>query len=107
MGQVNINAEVARYLDLKQAADEAKQAFEEQKEKLMQIVKSVGGAHETPDGVKCKYTPESVNERFDWKNYLKNNPQARDGYMVKSVRKESLRVTEPKAEDLDEYGWEN
>ena len=91
-----IEEAVAAYLDCKRRLANAKEEMEAHTERLMALVKGVGGAFETRAGVKLKYTPATVNERFDWKRYLKDHPGAKAGYMAASPRKESLRVTEPK-----------
>ena len=101
-----IDEMVAQYLDCKRRVEAAKDELEGLTARLMDMTKSVGGSHETPGGVKVKYTPATVNERFDWKGYLKDHPGASVGYMVTSPRKESLRVTEPKRAKTDEYRWE-
>ena len=100
-----IDACVGRYLECKGRLDAAKEELDGIKAELIELV-GEGGAHETPEGVKVKVTPPSVNERFDWKSYLKDHPDAQRGYMVESRRAASVRVTEPKAEKLDEYGWD-
>lgn len=101
-----IDEMVAQYLDCKRRLNAVKDEMEGLTARLMAMTKDAGGSHETPGGVKVKYTPATVNERFDWKAYLKDHPGASSGYMVASPRKESLRVTEPKAAATDEWGWE-
>lgn len=96
---------IEEYLKLDDEYQHAKAAIDEIKSQLEQLV-GEGGAYESPDGVKVKVTPSSVSKRFDWKRYIKDHPEAQTDYMVKTTRKASVRITSPKTEKTDEYGWE-
>ena len=95
---------IVEYLKLDDAYQKAKAAIDEIKEQLEELV-GEGGAYESADGVKVKVTPASTSKRFDWKSYIKDHPEAQSGYMVDTTRKASVRITAPKTEQLDEYGW--
>ena len=102
-----LDAALELYLQAKRTKNAADDALKQRAEKLMELVRlEEGGVYENGNGVRAKYTPESTNLRFDYKGYLKAHPDAKEGYMVESTRKASVRVTEPKADETDEWGWE-
>lgn len=96
---------VGCYLDCKHKIDDMNKILDGYRDALVELI-GEGGAHTTPNGVKVKITPPSVTKRFDWKKYIGDHPEVKSGYMVDVKRKGMVRVTEPKKEDLDEFGWE-
>ena len=95
---------IEEYLKLDDKYQKAKADMDVIKTQLEMLV-GEGGSYEGLDGAKVKVTPASTSKRFDWKRYIKDHPEAQDGYMVKTTRKASVRITAPKIERLDEYGW--
>ncbi len=95
---------IAEYLSQEEIYSKAKAEMDAIKTQLEMLV-GEGGSYQSLDGAKVKVTPASTSKRFDWKKYIKDHPEAQDGYMVKTMRKASVRITAPKIERLDEYGW--
>ena len=96
---------IEEYIRLDEMYQEAKKAIEEIKSQMEEIV-GEGGSYESSFGVRVKVTPASTTKRFDWKKYIKDHPEAQSGYMVDMTRKAIVRVTVPKQDKTDEYGWE-
>ena len=101
----DLDKAIADYIDCKHRLEAVQAELDGHKAVLVDLV-GEGGAHTTPAGVKVKVTPAATSQRFDWKRYLVDHPGAKRGYMVETKRKPILYVTEPKQEELDEYGWE-
>lgn len=101
----NIDELIEEYINLDDMYQKAKAAMDNIKSKLESLI-GEGGSYESPNGVKVKVTPASVSKRFDWKSYIKDHPEAQAEYMVDTMRKTTVRVTIPKKEELDEWGWE-